>query len=141
MAYFNQEKKKKLAPQIKKVLSKYGLKGSISVNNHNTLVVTVKSGSLDFMGASVKMQEQWHLQGRHTNVHKPEYLQINHYHTENWHREIGEDTMADFFKELIQAMRGEEWYDNSDIQTDYFDTAYYIDINIGKWNKPYNFVK
>jgi hypothetical protein len=22
---------------------------------------------------------------------------------------------------------------------DYFDTAYYVDINIGKWNKPYVF--
>ena len=21
--------------------------------------------------------------------------------------------------------------------TDYFNTAYYVDINIGKWNKPY----
>jgi hypothetical protein len=20
---------------------------------------------------------------------------------------------------------------------DYFDTAYYVDVNVGKWNKPY----
>lgn len=28
-------------------------------------------------------------------------------------------------------------WDNSDIQTDYFDVNYYFNINIGKWNKPF----
>jgi hypothetical protein len=28
-------------------------------------------------------------------------------------------------------------WDNSDSQTDYFDVNYYLDINIGKWNKDY----
>ena len=28
-------------------------------------------------------------------------------------------------------------WDNSDIQTDYFDVNYWFDINIGKWNKPF----
>jgi hypothetical protein len=36
-------------------------------------------------------------------------------------------------------MRGSEWYDRSDVQTDYFDTAYYMDVNVGQWNKPYIF--
>lgn len=30
----------------------------------------------------------------------------------------------------------ENW-DNSDSQSDYFDVNYYLDINIGKWNKPF----
>jgi len=34
-------------------------------------------------------------------------------------------------------MKGADWYDNSDAQTDYFDTAYYVDVNVGKWDKPY----
>jgi len=38
---------------------------------------------------------------------------------------------------LIDAMKGNKWYDRSDIQTDYFDIAYYIDINVGQWNKDY----
>jgi hypothetical protein len=29
------------------------------------------------------------------------------------------------------------YYYNSDAMTDYFDTAYYYYINVGKWNKPY----
>lgn len=28
-------------------------------------------------------------------------------------------------------------WDNSDSQTDYFDVNYYLDINIGKWNKDF----
>ena len=34
-------------------------------------------------------------------------------------------------------MQGTIYYDRSDIQTDYFDVAYYISIHIGKWDKPY----
>jgi hypothetical protein len=32
------------------------------------------------------------------------------------------------------------WYDNSDAMIDYFDTAYYVDINVGQWNKEYQVV-
>jgi hypothetical protein len=32
---------------------------------------------------------------------------------------------------------GNEWFDKSDIMTDYFHTAYYYDISIGQWDKPY----
>ena len=48
MAYVSQQDKKELAPAIKKVLSKYGMKGSISIRNHSTLQVTLQSGAIDF---------------------------------------------------------------------------------------------
>lgn len=47
MAYMSQEKKRELAPGIKAVLKKYGMQGTISVDNHSSLVVNVKSGDLD----------------------------------------------------------------------------------------------
>ncbi len=47
MAYMNQERKRQLAPAIKSVLQKYGVKGSIAVRDHMTLVVTLKSGKVD----------------------------------------------------------------------------------------------
>jgi hypothetical protein len=34
-------------------------------------------------------------------------------------------------------MYGKDYYDRSDAMTDYFDTAYYTNINLGKWDKPY----
>lgn len=36
---------------------------------------------------------------------------------------------------------GREWFDKSDIQTDYFHTAYYYDITVGKYNKEYMLIK
>ena len=45
-----------------------------------------------------------------------------------------------FLNELLTAMKGDKWFDKSDIMTDYFNTAYYLDINIGRWNKPYELV-
>ena len=48
MAYISQEDKKELAPAIKKVLKDFGMKGSISIRHHMSLVVTVTEGILDF---------------------------------------------------------------------------------------------
>jgi hypothetical protein len=39
--------------------------------------------------------------------------------------------------ELVAAMYIEGWRDRSDTQSDYFDVSYYLDVRIGKWNKPY----
>jgi len=40
---------------------------------------------------------------------------------------------------LSQAVKiGQQYnWDNSEIQTDYFDVNYYFDIAIGKWDKPF----
>ena len=48
MAYVSQADKAKLAPAIRAVLAKYGMKGTISIRHHSTLVVTVKSGNIGF---------------------------------------------------------------------------------------------
>ena len=32
-------------------------------------------------------------------------------------------------------------HDNSEIQYDYFDVGWYIDVNIGRWNQPYQLIK
>jgi hypothetical protein len=31
-------------------------------------------------------------------------------------------------------------FDKSDIQSDYFHVGWYVSVNIGKWNKPYEVV-
>ena len=41
-------------------------------------------------------------------------------------------------KDIEEEVKKElKWYDNTDAMIDYFDTAFYIDFEIGKWNKPY----
>ena len=50
MAYVSQDMKKRLAGNIKNICKKYGIKASLSVNHHSTLVLNIKSGRIDFIG-------------------------------------------------------------------------------------------
>ena len=141
MAYVSQEMKKDLAPQIKAVLKKYGLKGSIGVRHHSSLVVNIKSGILDLVGASNRHRIE-EAKRRGIQPYIDNYIQVNENYVSDWMKAIGESKIAKFYDELVAAMKGVgsqsvEWYNNSDIMTDYFDRAYYIDINVGQWNKPY----
>ena len=134
MAYMNQERKAQLAPAIRAVLKKYGVKGSISVHNHSSLEVTIKSGELDFISEANRFNREYAERTGQRFYPVTDYYQANPYKGEDAY---SDPTVGAFFKELTAAMRGDIWYDNSDIMTDYFDTAYYLYINIGRWDKPY----
>ena len=119
MAYVSQADKTKLAPQIKKVLNKYGMKGSISIRHHMSLVVTLQSGAIDFKDYS----------------HGDGYIQVNPYWIDDHYAE--HPTARDFLNELLAAMKGPKYFNDDDAMTDYFSRSHYTDINVGKWNKPY----
>lgn len=132
MAYVSQELKAKLAPTIKAVCKKYGVKATIGVNHHSTLVVNIKSGKIDFIGNYTKN----HL-GRASafvRENQPEIksLDVNPY----WYQEHFDGQARAFLHELLAAMNNGN-HNNSDIQSDYFDVGWYVDVNIGRWNKPY----
>ena len=129
MAYVSQEKKKELAVGIKSVLKKYKMKGTIAVNNHSTLVVNLKSGSINFAAQAMKDYVETYYKGGYKDFNH----QVNVYHIENQWTGVAKD----FLVELLAAMKGDDWFDKSDIMTDYFHVAGYNDINIGKWNKSY----
>lgn len=122
MAYMNQEKKARLAPAIKAVLKKYNMKGSIAVSNYSTLVVNIKSGPLDII-ADANRDSQYTVR---------DYLQVNQYSIDSHYT----GKVKNFLLELRDAMMDGN-HDRSDIQTDYFDVGWWIDINVGQWNKPY----
>ena len=68
------------------------------------------------------------------------YQQINHYHTNMYGEYQG------LFDKIVKIVKtapakvGRGWYDNSDIMTDYFDTAFYIHIQVGRYGKGYQTV-
>ena len=122
MAYVSQEMKKQLAPGIKAVLKKYGMKGTIAVEHHMSLVVNIKSGKLDVIGALG------------VNEYQRDYIQVNPY----WIEENYDcPKVVAFLKELKEAMEGPDFFDHSDPMTDYFHRSHYIDINVGRFDKPY----
>ena len=123
MAYVSQEKKKQLSPAIKAVLKKYGMKGSIAVRHHSSLVVNIKSGKLDVLG-SLPISEYG----------PRDYVQVNTY----WIEENYDDAeVVAFLTELKDAMEGPDFFNHDDSMTDYFHRSHYIDINVGQFNKPY----
>lgn len=139
MAYFSQERKAQLAPAVKAICKKYGVKASLSVNNHSTFVVTVTQGPIDFIENFIQTDKDKPYaknmsEDQIAYIRKNRSLDVNPY----WYHEHFSGTAKAFLQELIRAMNVGN-HDNSDIQTDYFDVGWYIDVNIGKWNKPYAF--
>lgn len=133
MAWMNQERKAKLAPAIKAVCKKYDVKATLAVRHHSTLVINIKQGKLDFIKNFNDESVARDPSGtRHINL-ATTYIDVNPY----WFQEHFTGRCKDFLTELFAAAKGTEWYDRSDAMTDYFDTAYYIDVNVGTWDKPY----
>ena len=110
MAYMSQQKKKQLAPNIKEICQKHGIKATLSVRNHSTLVLTLRSGSIDFGNDSVN---------------------VYHYRNHNYNQRAGA-----FLDQVLVAMNDGN-HDRSNIMIDYFDVGWYTDIKVGLWNKPY----
>lgn len=121
MAYISQENKVAKAPKIKKILKKYSLTGSLSIDNYSTLVLTIRSGSVDFFG-------EFH---RETEV---DHLTVNEY----WYQKQFTGIARECLQEIIAVMN-EGNHNNSDLMTDYFDVGWYIEIRIGNWKKAYKY--
>lgn len=130
MAWMSQEKKAKIAPNVKAILKKYGMKGSLAVRNHSTLVLNCNSGRLDL----IKNYNETVSGRSHPDTWIPATttLSPNPYH----YRDSFSGDCLDFLEELFCAMNDGN-HDRSDIMTDYFDVGWYVDVNIGQWNKPY----
>lgn len=135
MAYMDQTKKSALAPGIKAVLKKYGMKGTVGVRNHSTLCCNISQGPLDIIGNMFEIAVAKPGSHYNSNPVKPKYMQVN----EHWIGENYTGKCKEFLIALKDAMSIGN-HDKSDIQTDYFDVGWYVDINIGKWDKPYQLV-
>ena len=115
MAYMSQEKKKQIAPHVKAICKRHGVKATLSVRNHSTLILTLSSGPIDFDTAG----------------HNGYNINTYHYRTHDYNQQA-----VKFLDEVLTAMNKGN-HDNTDIMTDYFDVGWYVDINVGKWDKPY----
>jgi hypothetical protein len=137
MAYMSQDRKSELAPAIKAVLKKYGVKGSLAVRNHSTLVLNIKSGPIDFIGNLNKVCAVAPGADRY-GAYRPAVgsIDVNPYHYQSHF-----DGKALAFLSAVMPVMNTGNHDNSDIQSDYFDIGWYIDVNIGAWNKPYILTK
>ena len=139
MAYISQEEKKELLPGIKKVLKTYGMKGTVSIRHHSTLIVTLTEGQLDLIRVENEIRKEKHARNPYLKL----YLVTNESFQQSYHHlnkfvELGEHEVHNFYQNMFKAMKGDKWFDKSDIMTDYFHIAYYCYIDVGRSrDKPY----
>lgn len=134
MAWMNQERKAKIAANLKPVLKKYGIKGTLRVRNHMAISLTLKSGKIDFISNSNRVCGASHWQvSRGFKPNTDNYCSVNQF----WFQDHYDGDAKAFLTEVYAALKSADYYDRSDAMTDYFDTAYYMDVNIGTWQKPY----
>ena len=120
MSYISTEDVKKIRVALKNEFGKklkFGVRKSPS---HHSVSVTIKSGTVDF---SDIMRNNTYDQ-----------VQVNQYHLQNYgvHKSLFEKIV-----EIIKTAPSKKWYNNSDAMIDYFDVAFYFDLNVGDWDKPY----
>ena len=129
MAYINADEVKAIRNQLKARFPnlKFGCakgSGSLSVD------VTIKSGDVDFFDNYNKV----------CGSLAKEHMQVNQYWLTSHFEGTALETLQGIM-EIIKTAPTRQWYDKSDIMTDYFDTAFYIHLQIGAWNKPYQLTK
>jgi hypothetical protein len=138
MAYMNQERKKKIEPVVKAICKRHGVKATLGVRHHSTLVLSIASGSIDFFAdraperlladfADPKVAEERLAKDRERGC-----MDVNPY---SWREAFVGKALA-FLEELMPALNEGNW-DKSDSMTDYFNVGWYVDVNVGRWNKPY----
>ena len=138
MAYISTDEVKAVRVALKERF-KNKLKFSVRRENYSSLNVSITSGEINFFDGSLNRKDKYHPDavGHVFDGHE----QINEYYPEYY----GKHEML--IAEIINIMKtapanikgGRAWYDNSDAMIDYFDTAYYTHLNIGKWDKPYEY--
>lgn len=124
MAYVDQEKKAKITAALKAVMPK-DWKYSLAVRHHSTIVCTIKQAPVNLIEAFK--------QSDYFDPQTAGDINVNPYHYRDWIEDKG---VADTIGKIISALNTNN-HDRSDITTDYFDVGHYVDLHIGRWNKPF----
>ena len=134
MAYMSQENKVSIAAELTSVLRGTGVKYSLSVRHHSTLVMKIQRGSIDWL-------ENYNTCGR-TRHHGPfefqsavGYLSINPYW---YHEHFTGEALA--MLQRIMPVLNQGNHDRSDMQSDYFDVGWYVEIKVGDYARPYEHI-
>ena len=133
MAYMNQERKAKIKANLDKALKGTGVKYSLKCSNLS-ITCTIKSAPVDFIANSNETcGKDFYQVARGFKPNTSRYEQVNPYHF----KEHYSGEALELMTKIVKSMYSADYYDNSDAQTDYFDTAYYVHVNIGRWDKPF----
>lgn len=133
MAYVSKEMKAQIAPVVKALCKKYGVRGTLSVHNNSSLVLTISQGTIDFIGSINRRNKEFAEQRGETARMVKDHVQVNTY----WVHKHYDGAAKEFLEQAVAALKGSDYFNHNDISTDYFHCSHYVDINIGRWDKPY----
>ncbi len=130
MAYIEKEKIAEIRKEIKKTFPNF--KFSITRENYSAVSIKILEGDIDFSAEWKKGEE----------FISERDIQIKERYKKGKGCPISSgnefsNKAKRFLSKLEKIAKSQGWYDNSDSMTDYFDTAYYVFIKLGSWDKPY----
>ena len=136
MAYINAEDVNHIRVALKKEFPQY--KFSVTRDHHLGVNINFMKGprfaEYEYFDRYSGEMKKDNLDGHH---------QINHFHLESFYGKENAEILEKIHTISLTAPAkngGKVWYNNSDAMIDYFDTAYYVHIEVGKWNKQYEVV-
>jgi hypothetical protein len=136
MAWVQKDTVTKVREALKALNKEYGMKTSVSGSNSSSLNVRIISGKIDLIqnyidtvGAANVMRDYEEVV---KYMQRNRHIQVNHY----W-LDTAYSGKALEYLEKVKAIMSVDHWDKSDIQSDYFHCAYYMHINIGAWDKPF----
>ena len=137
MAYISTDDVKHIRNTLKTELPQY----KFSVVRDHTSSVTIAL----MKGPAFKDYEYFDRYTHETKIGtlNKDHHQINQYHLEDFYGKENAKVLDKIHSIALTAPAkngGKVWYNNSDAMIDYFDTAYYVHIEVGKWNKQYEVV-
>jgi len=113
MAYVSKETATRIKAQIKPLLKKYGVKATVSIENHSVVNLNIQSAPFNLLKS-----------GR-------SHEQISQYAVRDYAGIAGE-----FLQEAFAIMNGGN-YNNSDLMTDYYEVGWFVYINAGRYDRPF----
>ena len=117
MAYMNKEHAREIRNNLKKEFPNF--KFSVKINHHSSISISLMKSPLNF-------DQDIALSGFG-------YIQLNHYYLERY-------SHSDILKRIKDIVNEKNW-DESNIQFDHFDVGFYVNMNIGQYDKPYIYSK
>lgn len=136
MAWVQKDTVTKVREALKALNKEYDMKTSVSGSNSSSLNVRIISGKIDLIqnyidtvGAANVMRDYEEVV---KYMQRNRHIQVNHY----W-LDTSYSGKALEYLEKVKAIMSVDHWDKSDIQSDYFHCAYYMHINIGAWDKPF----
>ena len=137
MAYISTPEVAAIRKQLKEQLPQY--KFSVKKDHHSSVTVAFMKGP-----AWETFQTRDRYTGEYSEATMDGHEQLNH----RWANDFYGEKNAAIIKKVEKIIKtapynagvGDLWFDESDSQSDYFHTAFYMSIHIGQWDKPYQVV-